>query len=73
MRTSNRKQDILYTTLEGNVFNVTINSISLFIPQKLPSPETQGYLNEDISKILHYHMNLGRLTENQLIHLNNFK
>ena len=50
MRTSNRKQDILYTTLEDNDFNVTINSISLFIPQKLPSPETQGYLNEDISK-----------------------
>ena len=32
LRTSNRTRDILYTTLGDNVFNVTINSISLFVP-----------------------------------------
>ena len=46
----NRKQDILYTTLGDNGVNVTINSISLFNPQIIPSPETQVYFNEAISK-----------------------
>ena len=50
LRTSNRKQDILSTTLGDNDVNVTINSISLFIPQIIPSPETQVYFNEAISK-----------------------
>ena len=50
LQASNRKQDILYTTLGDNDVNVTINSISLFIPQIIPSPETQYILNEAISK-----------------------
>ena len=50
LRTSNRKQDILYRTLGDNDVNVTINSINLFIPQIIPSPETQVYFNEAISK-----------------------
>ena len=50
LRTSNRKQDILYTTLGGKDLNVTIKSISLFIPQIIPSPETQYTFNEAISK-----------------------
>ena len=50
LRTSNRKQDILYTNLGDNDVNVTINSINLFIPQIIPSPETQVYFNEAISK-----------------------
>ena len=50
LRTSNRKQDILYTTLGDNDVNVTIISISSFIPQSIPSPETQVYFNEAISK-----------------------
>ena len=50
LRTSNRKQDILYTTLGDNDVNVTINSISLFIPQTLFSSETQVFFNEAISK-----------------------
>ena len=50
LRTSNRKQDILYTNLGDNDINVTINSINLFIPQIIPSPETQVYFNEAISK-----------------------
>ena len=49
-RTSNRKRDILYTTLGDNDVNVTINSISLFIPQLIPSPETQVIFNEAISQ-----------------------
>ena len=32
LRTSSRKQDILYATLGDNDVNVTINSISLFVP-----------------------------------------
>ena len=50
LRTSNRKQDILYTNLGDNDVNVTIISINLFIPQIIPSPETQVYFNEAISK-----------------------
>ena len=50
LRTSNRKQDILYTTLGDNDVNVIINSSNLFIPQIIPSPETQVYFNEAISK-----------------------
>ena len=50
LRTSNRKQDILYTTLGDNDVNVTNTSISLFIPQIIPSPETQVIFNEAISK-----------------------
>ena len=50
LRTSNRKQEILYTTLVYNDVNVTINSISLFIPQIMPSPKTQVIFNEAISK-----------------------
>ena len=50
LRTSNRKRDILYTTLGDNDVNVTINSISLLIPQIIPSPETQVIFNEAISQ-----------------------
>ena len=50
LRTSNRKRDILYTTLDDDDVNVTINSISLFIPQITPSPETQVIFNEAISQ-----------------------
>ena len=50
LRTSIRKPDIFYTTLGENDVNVTINSINLFIPQIIPSPETQVYFNEAISK-----------------------
>ena len=50
LRTSNRKQDFLYTSLGDNDVNVTNNSISLSIPQITPSPETQVHFNEDISQ-----------------------
>ena len=50
LRTSNRKRDILYTTLDDDDVNVTINSISQFIPQLIPSPETQVIFNEAISQ-----------------------
>ena len=50
LRTSERKEDIPYTTLEDNEVNVTIDSISLFIPQTIPFPETQYKFNEAISK-----------------------
>ena len=50
LRTSNKKRDNLYTTLGDKDVNVTIKSISLFIPQIIPSPETQVKVNESISK-----------------------
>ena len=50
LRTSTRKRDFLYTTLDDDDVNVTINSISLFIPQLIPSPETQVIFNEAISQ-----------------------
>ena len=45
LRTSNKKRDILYTTLGDDDVNVTINSISLFFPQVISSPETQVNFN----------------------------
>ena len=50
LRTSIKKRDILYTTLGDNDVNVIINSISLFIPQLIPSPEAQVIFNEAISQ-----------------------
>ena len=50
LQTSNRKRDILCTNLGDEDVNVTINSISLFIPQIKPSHETQEYFNEAKSK-----------------------
>ena len=50
LRTSNRKRDILYTTLDDDDVNVTIISISLYILQLIPSPETQIIFNEAISQ-----------------------
>ena len=50
LRTSIRKRYILYTTLGDDDVNVTITSISLFISQIIPSPETQLIFNEAISK-----------------------
>ena len=50
LQTSNRKRDILYTTLGYDDVIVTINNISLFIPQIIPSPESQVYFKKGISK-----------------------
>ena len=50
LRTSNRKRDISFTNLVDDDVNGTINNISLFIPQIIPSPETQVNFNESISK-----------------------
>ena len=50
LKSSNRKQDILYTTLGDSDINVTINSFSLYIPLIIPNTETQVYFNETISK-----------------------
>ena len=41
LRTSNSKRYILFTTLEDEDGNVTINNVSRFIPKLIPSPETQ--------------------------------
>ena len=48
LKTSNEKQNILYTTLGGNDVNVTINSIYLYIPSLVPSAEQQQIFNEAI-------------------------
>ena len=50
LRATNRKRDILYTTSGDEDVNVTVNNISLFIPQIIPSPEPQVYFNEPISE-----------------------
>ena len=50
LRTSNRKRDILYTTLGDEDVKVTINSISLFVRQIKPSPETRVFFKEAVSK-----------------------
>ena len=48
--TSNRKQDVLYTTLDDIDVNVTINSVSLFFQQIIPSPKKQVIFNKAISE-----------------------
>ena len=48
LKTSNEKQNILYTNLGGNDINVTINSIYLNIPSRVPSAEQPQILNESI-------------------------
>ena len=50
LRTSNRKREILNTTLGDELVNVTIKSISQFIPQIIPSPETQVNFNQAMSE-----------------------
>ena len=48
LKTSNEKQNLIYTTLGGNDVNVTINSIYLYIPSLVPSAEQQQMFNEAI-------------------------
>ena len=53
LKKSNRKKhDILYTLLGDEMLDVTISSLSLYTPTILPSPETQRYFNEAITKNL---------------------
>ena len=66
LRTSNRKQDILYTTIEDEDVNVTINSFSFFIPQLKQSTETQYIFIEAISIKLTIKINIGMLLKNFL-------
>ena len=48
LKTSNEKQKNIYRTLGGNDVNVTINSLYLYIPPIVPSPEQQQFFNEAI-------------------------
>ena len=48
LKTSDEKQNILYTTLGGNDVKVTINSICLYIPSLVPSAEQQQIVNESM-------------------------
>ena len=50
LRFSNRKQDILSSTLTDNVVNDEIANLSLYIPTIFPSPETQRMFNEAPTK-----------------------
>ena len=48
LKTSNEKQNILYTTLGSNDVNVTINIIYLYIPCLIPSAQMQQIFSEAI-------------------------
>ena len=50
LKTSDEKQNIIYKTLGGNDVSVTINSIYLFIPSLVSSPEQQQIFNESITQ-----------------------
>ena len=45
LKTSNKKQNIIYTTLGGNDVNVTIKSIYLYKPSLVPSAVQQQFFN----------------------------
>ena len=51
LKTSNEKQNKIYTTLGRNDVNVTINSIYLYTPSLVPSAEQQQLFNEAIREI----------------------
>ena len=72
LRTSNRKRDILYTTIDDDDVNVTINSISLFFPQLIPSAETQVIFNEAISQTFTLSYESWTTDRKQLIQQENF-
>ena len=73
LRASNRKQDILYTTVQDKTVDVTNNSIHLYIPTIILSPKTQKIVHEAISKTLLHHMSHGKQIENQWTNLETFK
>ena len=51
MLITNDLPDIIYTSME-DVINVTINNLYLFIPNLIPSVETQLMVNEATQKYL---------------------
>ena len=50
LRPSNRKQDVLYTTLGNNTVNVTNNSVYFYIPTIIASSKTQRIFEEGVTK-----------------------
>ena len=56
---TNRKEDFLYTLLADANINVTIFSISIYIPNIIPCPEIKNCLMKLLQKISHYHSNHG--------------
>ena len=71
LKTSNEKQNIIYTTLGGNDGNVTINSIYLYIPIFFSSAEQQQIFIKQKEKVVHYLSMLGWPIENQSIQVMN--
>ena len=59
LKLSNEKRNIIYTTLGGNDLNVTINSIYLFTPSLVLSPDHQQSLLNQLHKASHYLLILG--------------
>ena len=50
LKTSNEKQNNIYTTLGCNDVNLTINGIYLYIPSLVPSAEQQQFFKEAITE-----------------------
>ena len=50
LKTSNEKQNTVFTTLGGNDVNVIFNSLYHHIPSLVPSPEQQRIFNESIRR-----------------------
>ena len=59
LKTSNEKQNIVYTTLGGNDIFVTTNSLYLYIPSFVSSPEQQHFLTNQLGNVSLHGLVLG--------------
>ena len=50
VKLSNRKRNILITTLGDTAVNIAIKSVNLHLPTKIPNTETQRFFNEAFTK-----------------------
>ena len=62
MLETNDLQDIIYTSMDDGI-NVTINNLYLFLPNLIPSVETQLMFNE--AKIIKRHLSMNGIQKDE--------
>ena len=69
---ANRKEVFLYTTSGDAIVNVTLLSLSPYIPIIIPRLEPEKKLMKLLQKVSRYHPNPGQPAENHLTQAVNF-